>query len=236
MIVNYGLLALILGSVMVLSVVLKKLTLLGALTGGLIGLGVYAGAGFIGIGWLGAFFILGIAATAHKQQWKETAGVADKKERVRTAGQVLANGGAAGLLGFATLLTPQHATTLQVMMAASLASATADTISSELGVVYGRRFYNIRTFQKDKRGLDGVISWEGTLLGIGGSVLIALLYAVVFGMTINVLWIVIAGTIGNLSDSYLGATLERSHRLNNNGVNFLNTLIAALVAGLLLLF
>ena len=207
---------------------------MGALTGGIVALGVYAGAGFAGIGWLGFFFSLGIAATMHKQVWKETAGVATKKERVRTAGQVLANGGVAGLLGFATLLTPQHATTLQVMIAASLASATADTLSSELGVVYGRRFYNIRTLQKDQRGLDGVISFEGTVLGIAGSVLIALLYAFAFGMTRNVLCIVIAGTIGNLSDSYLGATLERAHMLNNNAVNFLNTLIAALVAALLL--
>ena len=234
MIADYSLLALIIGSVMVLSIALKKLTLMGALMGGLIGLGVYAGAGFTGISWLGAFFSLGIAASMHKQNWKETAGVDDKKERVRTAGQVLANGGVAGLIGFASLLTPQHAAALQVMMAASFASATADTISSELGVVYGRHFYNIRTLKKDQRGLDGVISFEGTILGLFGSVLIAIIYAISLGISKNFVWIIIAGTTGNLADSYLGATLERAQILNNNAVNFLNTLVAALVAGLLL--
>ena len=40
------------------------------------------------------------------------------------------------------------------------------------------------------------------------------------------------GTVGNLTDSVLGATLERQQRLSNNAVNFLNTLVGALVAGL----
>jgi uncharacterized protein (TIGR00297 family) len=230
MIANYALLFLIIGSVMVLSVAFKKLTFSGALTGGLLGLGVYAGAGFTGIAWLGTFFITGTLVTAHKQKWKESAGLSTKKEGMRTTRQVLANGGVSGLLGYATLLLPQLVPTLQVMMAASLASATADTVSSELGVVYGRRFYNICTFKKDKRGLDGVVSVEGTLLGIAGSVLIAVIYAIGFGIGKNMLWIVVAGTTGNLADSILGATLERSRLLNNNAVNFCNTLIAALVA------
>ena len=44
---------------------------------------------------------------------------------------------------------------------------------------------------------------------------------------------VMAALLGMIADSYLGATLERRKLLNNNGVNFLGTLIAA--AGALLL-
>jgi uncharacterized membrane protein len=41
--------------------------------------------------------------------------------------------------------------------------------------------------------------------------------------------IVLTGTIGNLADSILGATYERKGAIGNNAVNFLNTLIAALL-------
>ncbi len=236
MIRNDVLLFLIVGSVMVLSIALKKLTLPGALTGGLLSLCIYLGAGFTGIALLGSFFVLGVASTAVKKEWKENSGLAKKGESKRTAGQVFANGGAAAIFGALSFLFPQHVHLLQLMLAASLASATADTISSELGVVYGGHFYNIRTFEKDTRGLDGVVSWEGTLLGVLGSCAIALVYAAGFGFNKAFLWIVVAGTFGNLLDSFLGATMERAHRVGNNGVNFLNTVAAALAAGLLTTF
>jgi uncharacterized protein (TIGR00297 family) len=219
----------VIAGAMVLSVMLKKLTVPGALAGGLVALGIYAGAGITGLVLLGAFFILGTAATAHKQAWKEQARLSEKKESQRTAGQVFANGGMAGLIGITVMFFPEHARLLQTMLAASLAAATADTLSSELGVVYGRRFYNICTGKHDNRGLDGVVSWEGTWIGVAGSTLIALLYAIGFGWSVSVFWIVLAGTVGNIADSYAGAIWERSHLIGNNTVNFLNTLVAALV-------
>ena len=218
---------------MVASLITKKLTPAGALLGGLVAMGLYAGCGFTGIALLGTFFFLGIAATRYKQEWKEAEGISKERERMRTAGQVFANGGLAGMLGSLVVLFPQHAALLQTMIAACLASATADTISSELGVVYGRRFYNIRNLKRDARGLDGVISLEGTVLGLCGSIVVALVYAIGFGINTNIIWIIVAGTLGNLADSLLGATLERRHLLGNNAVNFFNTACAAFAAAAL---
>ncbi len=232
---NYLLLLLLLATAMWASVRAQKLTIAGAMVGGLIGFCIYQGAGFWGIGMIGLFFILGSLATSWKMNLKEKEGAAEKNKGRRKASQVLANGGIAGLLGLLIWLFPEQTTVLRIMMAASLASATADTLSSELGTVYGSRFYNILTLKKDQRGLDGVISAEGTLIGIAGSALIALVYAWGFEWSESFWWIIVAGTIGNLSDSILGAALERRHYLQNDAVNLLNTLIGALAAWLLYL-
>jgi uncharacterized protein (TIGR00297 family) len=100
-------------------------------------------------------------------------------------------------------------------------------------MVYGKRFFNIISFRADRCGMDGVISLEGTLIGIAGSCIIAAIYALGSGWDINFCFIVIAGTIGNLTDSILGALFERKGKIGNDAVNFLNTLAAALVMVLL---
>jgi uncharacterized protein (TIGR00297 family) len=186
---------------------------------------------------LATFFTAGTLATSWKMRTKQQTGLAEQHRGQRTAAQVIANGGVAAILSLLSFLLFTHQQSLLLLMVAcSLSSATADTLSSELGNVYGKKFYNIVNFKKDIRGLNGVVSFEGTMIGIAGSSLIALIYTAQAGFTIHFLWIVIAGTIGNLTDSVLGATLERKKILNNDGVNFLNTLTAALVGLLLFCF
>ncbi len=214
---------------MAYSITTNKLTVVAALTGGVVACLVFAGAGFTGIAMMTAFFILGSTATSWQKSKKQAFNNAEENNAGRTAGQVLANAGVAAIIGVFVLLFPRFTHLLVLMVAASFASATADTLSSELGTVYGKRFFNIVTLKPDQRGLDGVISLEGTIIGIAGSYLIAIIYAIGFGWDINVIWIVVAGTVGNLSDSLLGALLERKNIIGNNTVNFLNTLIAALV-------
>jgi len=208
----------------------EKLTRIGAFTGGLIAFFIFLGAGFTGIGMLGFFFFSGTLATSWKIITKESAGAAENNKGRRTAGQVIANGGVAGIAGLLSFFLHQHRELFQLMMAASLSSATADTLSSELGTVYGKRFYNILNFKPDKQGDNGVVSIEGTLIGIIGSLIIAIIYTVGFGWNSLFTLIIIAGTIGNLMDSILGATLERKHYIKNDTVNFGNTLFAALFA------
>ena len=212
----------------------QKLTLAGTLTAGSVAIAIYLGAGLTGIALLGTFFFLGTAATAWKKDKKVKQRLVEGESSRRTAGQVLANGGVAAVLGLLAWLWPQHSRLLLIMMAGAFSAATADTLSSELGMLYGRRFYNIRTLQPDKRGLDGVVSMEGTLLGMAGSVLVGLclMQQPVFSLGM-LLVIVAAGTVGNFTDSWLGATLERKAQIGNNAVNTLNTVAGAVSAGLL---
>lgn len=212
------------------SIGFRKLSKAGAITGGCLALLLYTGIGLPGLIMLAAFFIAGTVATAMGKAEKERLGIAEKNKGQRTTGQVLANGGVAALAGLLALLNHKHPVIWQLAAAAALSSASADTLSSELGSIFGKRFYNILTFKKDKRGLDGVISLEGTLWGIAGSAMIAIIYTAGYGRPAHMLLIILAGTIGNLADSILGAALERKGRITNDLVNGLNTLIAALTA------
>lgn len=218
----------------VLSVITKKLTPGGASLGLVIGLLTYLGGGYTGITLLTLFFVLSSWATGRGLNKKQALGFAEANKGCRTAGQVFANGGLAAITGALAWHFPSSAHILQLMMAGSLAAATADTISSELGTVLGRRFYNVVTFKKDKRGFDGVISLEGTLAGAGGCVMIALVYGISQGWSKELIWIIIAGITGNFIDSLLGATLERKGIVGNNTVNFMNTAAGALCCLLLI--
>ncbi|MEO3404799.1 DUF92 domain-containing protein [Mucilaginibacter sp. CAU 1740] len=223
---SYLILAIVLFAGVTYSIAARKLTVIAALTGAAVACAVFAGGGFTGLATMTVFFILGSAATSWQLKTKQIINAEEKSSR--TAGQVLANAGTAGICGVLVLLLPQHSVLFQLMMAASLASATADTLSSELGMVYGRRFFNIITFKADVKGLDGVVSIEGTLIGSAGAAVIALIYFIGHCWSVDLLWIVTAGTLGNIIDSVLGAVLERKGIIGNNMVNFLNTFAAAL--------
>lgn len=212
---------------------LGKLTFMGTLAGGIIATVLYLGFMFAGVTLLASFFILAVVATSWQKRNKKLSDFEQPEKR--DAYQVLANGGVAGLMGLLNLYSPVYYPFFAVLMAAALASATADTLSSELGTIYGRRFYNVITLKPDEKGRDGVISLEGTLIGVAGSVIIALVFSCWAGWGWPALYIIIAGTAGNLFDSVLGATLERGGYIKNNAVNFLNTGFAAFIAWLLLL-
>jgi uncharacterized protein (TIGR00297 family) len=218
------------------SVRFHKLTPWGGFTGFVVATLIYAASGLTGVLMLGAFFGLSVLASRYKRDVK-FAGTPQDTTEARTSGQVLANAGTAALMALMSLIFPQHSFIYNLMLAGSLASATADTLASELGAAYSKRFYHCLTFKKDTKGLDGVISTEGLLFGAAGALIIALIatWPNPVTYTYYLLIITIAGIIGNYADSVLGATLERKNLLSNNWVNFLSTLVAAASAALMFL-
>ncbi len=175
------------------------------------------------------FFIAGSWATG----WHKDEKNINEASNPRTAWQVLANGGVAVVLAIISFIKSDQSPLLLVMMAGSFASAMADTLSSELGMVYGKRFFNIITFKKDQRGLDGVVSIEGTLIGIAGAFVTAIIFWLFTDWGRALFIITSAGFLGNLVDSALGALFERKKLIGNNTVNFLNTLTGAVVCYML---
>lgn len=200
----------------------RKLDLLGALSGWVIAIGIFMGGGFSHLLLLFLFFVLGIATSKWKQEEKLQAGLEQEHDGIRSWGNAWGNGGVAFFCGVLHFLFPQGF--FLVALAGSLAAATADTLSSELGNVYGKRYFDILTWKNGQKGANGVVSLEGTLLGIMGGAAIGIFAPI--GMTS----VCLGGAVGTLSDSILGATLERRGWLGNDAVNFLSTLIGGVAA------
>ena len=90
----------------------------------------------------------------------------------------------------------------------------------------------ITSLQPVPRGTEGAVSLEGTIAGIVGSILIALLsWAVgLIGLT-GIVFCVIAAFIATNIESVIGATVQSKFEwLTNEVVNFFNTLIGAIAA------
>lgn len=219
---------------MLISILKKKLTVTAAFSGGFLGMVIFWGAGFTGLALLATFFMLGSVATVWKLTTKKQVGLAESRNGKRDAGQVIANAGVAAILVLFSKCCANITDMVQLMIASGFSAATADTLSSELGNIYGKRYYHILSFRKMQRGANGAVSLQGSIAGIGGSTIIALVYAWGAGWyTQHFLIIIIAGTVGNIADSVLGLTLENRRLLTNNMVNFLNTAVGAITAWIL---
>lgn len=216
---------------MVLSFISRKIDAAGTLTGGLLAALLVMGCGWGGLGSLFLLFVLGTLASGWKRRRKVELGLAQERGGKRSARHAFANAGVAGILGLLAWRFPEQEAMYTLMAIAALASALADTLSSELGSLYGRRFIDLRTGGPGRRGEDGVISVEGTLWGLAGAWLLILAYGVVSNWPDHWPWLMIAAAVGNLLDSGLGASLQRNGLMTNDSVNFGGTLGAALCMG-----
>ena len=235
MVLREILILLAIGSTASLALFWKKLDFQGAISGIGLALIIWAGIGESALIALFLFFILGTTASSWQKERKKVLQLAEKNDGKRGKENVFSNGGVAGLLSLAALLFPDYLYFLTVMAISSLATACSDTLSSELGNVYGSKYFSIVSLKTGKRGIDGVVSNEGLLFGLVGSVCIGSL-VFFYDMPMKEFMIVsIAGFSGNIIDSFLGATLQKKGRLSNNEVNFWATLSGAALSLLLLL-
>jgi uncharacterized protein (TIGR00297 family) len=173
-----------------------------------------------------AVFLLTFGATRAGRTKKEQLGTAEGK-RGRNAAQVAANLGIAALaVTLASILIPEQ-NIGAILAVAALAEAAADTVSSEIGQVFGGQPRMLTTFRRVEIGTDGGV----TLAGTAGGVAAAAIVAAIGAWSVGSGWLMVAvctigGVAGLLFDSVLGATFERKGLMNNDAVNFLSTLIA----------
>jgi uncharacterized protein (TIGR00297 family) len=162
-------------------------------------------------------------------QRKQKLGTAERREG-RKASQVLANLGIATVCAALSALGHSRALFL-LAMAAAFSEAAADTVSSELGQAFSQKARLVTTWSLVPPGTDGAVSIVGTLAGVLAAGIVS--SVCVLGGLLPWQWIGIAAgaaVVGMIADSFLGAGLERRHLVNNDSVNFLSTLVAALTA------
>jgi uncharacterized protein (TIGR00297 family) len=187
-----------------------------------------------------ALLVLTFGATRFGRHRKEAMGIAEPR-RGRTASQVAANLGVAALAGIP--LSAAHVFTsiafggraAMIAMLAAMAEATADTVSSELGQILGGPPRMITNLRSVPAGTDGAISLAGTLCGSVAAAIVIAVAVIALPMfpRTDALLALVAGIAGTLIDSLLGAIPERKGWLNNDAVNTISTLAAALIGAAL---
>jgi uncharacterized protein (TIGR00297 family) len=174
--------------------------------------------------------------------------------------QALANLGTAAALTVVYHFFPQ-----EILLAAILgtvATANADSWASEIGGLSKQKPVLITTLKPIQKGLSGGITLMGTLGGVAGSLFLVLMSVLTIqwlspftgNLTILVISSFIAGSIGFMCDSLLGAYLQALYKhpltllltekhsknaelvkgfpwIDNDMINFITTVIGALLGG-----
>lgn len=201
----------------------KALDLWGTLAMVIMGIIIIFSAGISWLLLILIFLILSLVATRHSKYYKQNLGIYEGK---RTAKNVISN----GVVAFIMAAFGGYYLPLVGGFIGAIATATADTLASEIGILQRPRL--ITTMRKVDPGTDGAISVLGTLVGIVGAAIIgiaAFFLGIISDPLLSLKIAVISGTVGCFMDSILGAVFERRNFINNEHVNLLATITGALV-------
>ncbi|MDJ0536064.1 MAG: TIGR00297 family protein [Xenococcaceae cyanobacterium MO_207.B15] len=179
------------------------------------------------------YFLVGSAVTKIGMAQKEAEGIAEKRSGMRGPENVWGSALVATICAIATIFVDSPLKELLILgYVASFATKLSDTTASEVGKAYGQRTFLITTLKPVPRGTEGAISLEGTLAGIVGSIVIAVVgWAVGLINLYSIIICLIAAFIATNIESVIGASIQsRFLWLTNEIVNILNTAIGAIVA------
>lgn len=205
------------------------------------------------------FFVIGTLATKLGYERKRKLGLAQERGGRRGFSHAFANAGLAAVIAILIGHTGFSDDLLFLMAVAAFATATADTLGSEVGQWIGRRTFLPLTFRTVPKGTEGAISIEGTLAGAMGALLIAFagivlnqhrllgdgsgtvaLFHVARGAVFSVdFWkmvslVALAGFAGSWFESILGSwNRRRLQPIPNGVVNFINTMMGAALFAML---
>ena len=184
---------------------------------------VVVGAVTFYLGGLAYFFVMVVFFVTAESCTRFARRELKEKSEKRTTGNILGNSGAAliGLfLGY------------PIAFFGAIATALADTVSSELGMLSPHKPRLITNLKEVEPGTDGGVTLLGLASAIIGASIVAMLYFAINGLANpgGLVLITFSGFFGSVIDSVLGAVFERRGWLNNTGVNFLASASGAVLA------
>jgi uncharacterized protein (TIGR00297 family) len=194
------------------------------------------------LGWSGwfavvAYLSLGTLVTKIGFQNKQSRGLAEARGGQRGPENVWGSAAVGAFLALLIGAGVEPRGLLMVGFAASFSAKLADTFGSEIGKRFGRTTVLITSLRSVPPGTEGAISLEGTLASAAGSIAMTL---VMLSLQLLPSWpvaglVMVVGLLATLGESLLGA-LAQDHVewLSNELVNALQTLLAALLAMLLM--
>lgn len=186
------------------------------------------------------FFIFGSLATQLGYHKKASIGVAQENKGRRGAKNALAKCSVAAVASIAYFVGVQYGLKeadlrwLFAVVAGSFATALFDTASSEIGQLYGRHPFLITTMRPVPVGTDGAVSVEGTIAGLAAGLFLGIIGAAVnlYG-PLGIAWVTIGAFVGTTFESIMGAVGWKGRNFNNELLNFINTLVGGVTAGVL---
>lgn len=203
----------------------------GALAGFAVGAAVAVSLGWPGYLVLVLYFALSAAATRIGWRRKRARGIAEARGGARGVRQVLANGVPPVFFGvLAGLLAEDWNALAGAAFVGSLATAAADTVSSEVGKSLGGRVRRLPDLAPAAAGTPGGVSAAGSLAGLLAS--LAITAAAVGAMLIPSAWlfpVAGAGFLAALLEGVL-SPLEARGVLDNDGVNAVSVVAGGLLA------
>ncbi|MDR3222501.1 MAG: TIGR00297 family protein [Methanobrevibacter sp.] len=179
------------------------------------------------------FLFLSLYASRYAKEYKQKLGIYEKK---RTAKNVISNGLIALIMAaFGGVAFSGHYIPFIGGFIGAVATATADTMASEIGILQKPRL--LTTLRIVEPGTDGAVSILGTVVGIIGAGIIgfaSFVLGIISDPLLAIQITVISGAIGCFMDSVFGAVFERRGLINNEHVNLLGTLSGAIVGIILI--
>jgi uncharacterized protein (TIGR00297 family) len=221
---------LVVGGFGVFSMRVKAVNFSGLIAGLVVGLSVWVFGGWPWFIIILTFHLVTAQFTHFKYEYKRKLGVAEGKHGARAWGNVFANGGIPAVFAVFEKAYPtyfgQSADIFFAAFIAAIATTTADTLATEIGLLYPREPRLItRLRKKVPAGTSGGVSPLGEIAVIGGGLLIgcvAWLLAIttklvpsegILGFGPNLLTIcVVSAFVGSTIDSLLGASIQSMYR------------------------